>query len=99
MHSQQHTVIVFNLVLSCYVSASTQGVCCATGLTVELPDEADTARSTAGLLSPDSSAVVGTPATPHLSVSQASEPGNRGYLADGITRWGSFTQEQLAAFG
>lgn len=76
-----------------------QGVCCATGLTVEVPSEPDTARSTAGLLSPDSSAMVGTPATPHLSVSQASEPGNRGYLADGITRWGSFTQEQLAAFG
>ena len=40
-----------------------------------------------------------TPNSAHISMSQASDPGSRGYLADGVTRWGSFTQEQLAAFG
>ena len=55
------------------------------------------ALSTAGLLLPTSSIV---PATPRLSLSgEASTPGSRGYLADPVTRWGSFTQEQLAAFG
>jgi len=79
--------------------------CCTTGLTGEeavgTPAEPNTARSTAGLLSPTSSTSFApdTPATPRLSTNQGSEPGNRGYLADGLTRWGSFTQEQLAAFG
>ncbi len=79
--------------------------CCTPGLTggqrVETPAEPDTARSTAGLLSPTSSTSFApdTPATPHQFSNQGSEPGNRGYLADGLTRWGSFTQEQLAVFG
>lgn len=61
--------------------------------------ELESVVSTAGLLSPTSSIV---PATPRLSLSQSGDitsPGSRGYLADGVTRWGSFTQEQLAAFG
>ena len=79
--------------------------CCATGVTggqtVETLAEPDTARSTAGLLSPTNSTSFApdTPATPRLPSNQGYEPGNRGNLADGLTRWGSFTQEQLAAFG
>lgn len=79
--------------------------CCFAGVTVEetvgTPAEPDTARSTAGLLSHTSSTsfAPATPATPRSATKQGSEPGNRGYLADGVTRWGSFTQEQLAAFG
>ena len=74
--------------------------CCTPGLTggqrVETPAEPDTARSTAGLLSPPSntSFAPGPPAPPPRQFSnQGSEPGNRGYLADGLT------QEQLAVFG
>ncbi|DBA91536.1 TPA: hypothetical protein ACH3X1_003159 [Trebouxia sp. C0004] len=73
----------------------------AGGETVGAPAEPGTARSTAGLLSPTSSTsfAPATPATHRLSTTQGSEPDNRGNLADGLTRWGSFTQEQLAAFG
>ena len=78
---------------------------CTTGLaaaqTVETSAEPDTARSTAGLLSPTSSTSFApdSPTTLRQPSHQGTEPGNRGYLADGLTRWGSFTQEQLAAFG
>lgn len=59
--------------------------------------ELESVLSTAGLLLPTLSVV---PATPRLSLSgEAATPGSRGYLADPVTRWGSFTQEQLAAFG
>lgn len=73
----------------------------AEGSTAQGPPQADleSVVSTAGLLSPTSGMV---PATPRMSLSQSGDitsPGSRGYLADGVTRWGSFTQEQLAAFG
>ena len=59
--------------------------------------ELDSVLSTAGLLSPTSGVV---PATPRLSLSgEPTTPSGRGYQADPLTRWGSFTQEQLAAFG
>ena len=90
----------------------TSHLCCAAA--AEALTQPDSAKSTAGLLSADdrllsppanllsptaSTSFPMSPPTPRISVSQASDPGSRGYLADGVTRWGSFTQEQLAAFG
>ena len=58
--------------------------------------ELESMQSTAGLLYPTSSTI---PGTPRQSMSVEPAAPSRGYLADGVTRWGSFTQEQLAAFG